>query len=293
MHKYVFHNDRVLPLEKVRLSPGQAGLLAGWGLFSTMRIYDGQPFAFNRHWQRLVTDADRIQLPLKHDPDAVRASVADLLRANNLKNGCLRIYFIYNKFGIWGSDEPLPTVDFLMYTTDLPGRSGPVRLCTMEHGRHAANPLTGTKIISWLNNVLSLEKAHQRGFEEVILLNERGEVTECTAANLFCAHQGKVSTPPLDSGCLPGVSRQVLLEIGPPAGIPMMERVLTVEDLHRADEVFITSTTREVQPVSQIEHFNYRQAPGPVTQKLAQMFSDYVKQDISRASAKEMAGRPA
>jgi branched-chain amino acid aminotransferase len=285
MHKNVYHNDRLLPLQEVRLSPGQAGLLAGWGVFTTLRIYDGQPFAFDRHWQRLAADAERIQLPLIYRPEAIRAHLAELLRANRVAQGCVRIYFILNKFGIWGSDEPMPPIDLLMYSTDLPGRVGPVRLCTMAHRRHAANPLTGTKVTSWLNNVLSLELAHQRGFEEVILLNELNQVTECTAANLFCVHKGEVSTPPLDSGCLPGVSRQILLEIGPPAGIPMVERPLTVKDLYSAHELFISSTTREVQPVSYLESFAYPQPPGPITRKLAEMFSEYVKQDIARAAA--------
>jgi branched-subunit amino acid aminotransferase/4-amino-4-deoxychorismate lyase len=94
MHKHVFHNDRVLPLEHVRLSPGQAGLLNGWGIFSTLRIYDGVPFAFERHWERLRRDAERISLPLPYDREVVRKAILQLLQANDVKDGCLRIYFV-------------------------------------------------------------------------------------------------------------------------------------------------------------------------------------------------------
>ncbi len=277
IHKLIYHNDRILPLDEVRLSPGQAALFNGWGIFTTMRIYDGQPFAFERHWNRLTTDARLIQLPVKHSPEKVRAAVDDLLRANAVEEGCIRVYFLYNKIGFWCSDEPMPAIDFLMYTTPLPKRVGPTQLGVQAHGRYAASPLTGRKVTSWLQNVFSLEQAHQRGFEEVLLLNERDEVAECTAANVFCVRAGKVTTPPLAAGCLAGVTRLTLLEIAPKLGVTVQEAPLKIDDVYAADEVFITSTTREVQPVAQIEDHKFSNAPGPVTSKLAQAFSEYVK----------------
>jgi len=276
MHKHVFHNDRVLPLERVRLSPGQAGLLNGWGIFSTLRIHVGVPFAFERHWERLRLDAERISLPLPYDREPVRKAISQLLRANGVKEGCLRIYFVYNRIGIWCSQEKMPATDLIMYTADLPRRAGPVKLGLLEHGRYAAHPLAGVKVTSWLENVWAAEKAHSRGLEDVVLLNEHGLVAECTAANIFLVHSGKVSTPPETSGCLAGVSRQILLEIAPSSGVPIEERGITIEEMHVADEVFISSTTREVQPVSHIEDREYR-PPGPVTERLARSFTAYVR----------------
>lgn len=281
IHKLVYHNDRILPLDDVRLSPGQAALFNGWGIFTTMRMYDGRPFAFERHWNRLMTDARLLQLPVKQTPEQVRTAVAELVRANSVVEGCIRVYFLYNKVGVWCSDEPMPTTDFLMYTTDLPKRVGPTRLGVQAHGRYAANPLTGRKVTSWLQNVFSLEQAHQRGFEETLLLNERDEVAECTAANVYCVRAGTVETPPLTAGCLAGVSRQLLLEIVPELGISIKERDLKLRDLYDAEEVFITSTTREVQAVAQIEDQKYANAPGPLTTRLARAFSEYVKRYIS------------
>ncbi len=277
IHKLVYHNDRVLPLSEIRLSPGQAALFNGWGIFTTLRIYDGRPFAFERHWARLMKDAGLIEIPVKHKPEQVQAALAELLRANAVGDGCARVYFLYNKVGFWCSDEPMPTTDFLMYTTDLPKRVGPTQLGVQAHGRYAANPLTGRKVTSWLQNVFSLEQAHKRGFEETVLLNERDEVAECTAANLYCVKHGKVATPPLNSGCLAGVTRQVLFEIAPQTGVTIEERVLNVGELYGADEVFITSTTREVQAVAKIEDHKLANTPGPVTKKLAEAFSAYVK----------------
>lgn len=285
MHRFIYHNDRVLPLEEVRLSPGQAGLINGWGIFSTVRVFDGIPFALERHYERLARDAARIQLPLKASQSEVRDAMQQMLQANRIGNACVRIYFIFNTIGIWKSAEPFPQVDLIMYAMDVPERVGPTTLSVQENGRHAAHPLTGTKVTSWLNNAWMVEQAHRRGYDDALLLNERGEVAECTAANIYCIRGGDVATPPLSSGCLSGVSRAILMEEGPRIGVPVTERVLKLEDFYYADEVFITSTTRHVQPISHIEKRAMKQAPGPVTQKLAKLFEEYVKEYLGKATA--------
>jgi branched-chain amino acid aminotransferase len=277
VHKYLFHNDRLLPLDQVRLSPGQAGLFNGWGVFTTLRIDGGQPFAFERHWARLERDARRIDLPLPLSREAALQSVLRMIEANRVESGCARVYFIYNKIGFWKSTEPLPVVDFLAYTTDLPDRGAAVRLAIAEHGRHAAHPLSGTKVTSWLQNVWSVHRAAQRGFDEVILLNERGEVAECTAANLVVCRNGEARTPPLSSGCLAGVTREILLEQAPAWGVTLLEAPLTRADLEAADEIFLTSTTRQVQPVQAIESHKVPSAPGPITYRLRESFDAYVR----------------
>jgi branched-chain amino acid aminotransferase len=284
MHRYVYRNDRLLRLEEARLSPGQAGLLNGWGVFTTMRVYEGRPFSFDLHWNRLMRDARRIELPVTHSPEPVAAALGEVVRANAVRSGCARVYFLYNKVGIWHSDEPFPTVDLLIYTIDLPKRTGAAALGVRSEGRHAAHPLAGVKVTSWLQNVWMLEQAHKAGFEEMLLLNERGEVSECTAANFFCVLRGQVLTPPLNSGCLAGVTRENLLAIGPQCGLPVIERPLTMNDVDQAEEAFITSTTREVQAVSRIEGHEFGQAPGPVTRRLAEAFSEFVERSIGATS---------
>ena len=285
MHRFVYHNDRVLPVEQVRLSPGQAGLINGWGIFTTVRVYDGIPFALERHYDRLTRDAERIQLPMRTPLHALRDKMLAMLQANLVANACVRIYFIFNTVGIWKSEEPFPSVDLIMYAQEVPSRVGQTTLAVQQHGRHAAHPLTGTKVTSWLNNAWMVEQAHQRGFDDALLLNERGEVSECTAANVFCVKDGKISTPPLNSGCLAGVSRSILLEESPAAGLPISERVLYLDDFYTADEVFITSTTRHVQPISHLEKHAIKQAPGPVTEELEKLFDSYVKEYIGRTAA--------
>jgi branched-chain amino acid aminotransferase len=285
IHRFVFHNDRLLPVAEVRLSPGQAGLLNGWGLFTTVRIYEGIPFAFERHWKRLQRDAERTHCPFPFAESVVRGQLGEVLRANQVREGAARIYMVYNQVGFWRSDEDFPRVDLLVCSADLPSYREPARLGLRERGRHAASPLAGVKVISWLDNVWNYYEAQQAGFDEVVLLNERGEVAECTAANIFCVKGGAVATPPVSAGCLQGITRSVLLEIGAGVGAPVEERTLRPEDLYGADEVFISSTNRSMLGVSEVNGNAIASAPGVVTLKLEKAFGEYVRQYLEARSA--------
>ena len=285
IHRYVFHNDRLLEIEQVRLSPGQAGLLSGWGLFTTMRIFQGEAFAYERHWRRLEKDAGRIHLPFPFDSAQVRRHLSELLSANQVLEGTARIYMMYNRVGFWQSDEPMPQVDLILLTAGLPAHPEQARLSIAADGRHAASPLAGVKVTSWLNNVWHLAEAQKEGWSEVVLLNERGEVAECTTANIFSVRGGTVTTPPLSSGCLEGVTRSVLLEIAPRSGVPMVEQTLMPEDLYAADEVFITSTNRSLLGVGEIAGHTYAAAPGPIVQKLERAFSAAMREYVAQRTA--------
>jgi len=287
IHRYVFHNERLATIEEVRLSPGQAGLLSGWGLFTTVRIFEGIPFAFERHWKRLERDASRIHCPFSFSAERVREQLGEVLRANHVKEGCARIYAVYNQVGFWRSGEEFPPADMIIYSSDLPAYSHHARLGVREQGRHAASPLAGVKVTSWLTNVWSLQEAQREGFDEVVMLNERGEVAECTAANIFCVKGGRVATPPLNSGCLEGVTRGVLLEVGAAAGVPVEEKKLVPQDLYAADEVFISSTNRNLLPVSAIGGRKIGDGNTPVVERLEKVFEGYVRKylDLQAASA--------
>jgi branched-chain amino acid aminotransferase len=282
IHRFLFHNDRMVPLEESRLSPGQAGLLNGWGLFTTLRVAGGEPFAFERHWRRLERDAERVRLPMPYSADDVRRKVAEVIAANEVREGTARVYLVYNRIGFWTSGESFPDVDLIIYTAGLPPYREPVRLGLRPNGRFSASPLCSVKTTAWLNNVWHFAEAQKAGLDEVVLLNERGEAAECTAANIFAVQNGRVFTPPLSSGCLEGVTRSVLLEIAPGLGIPMEERTLMPEDLRRADEVFISSTNRNLLGVGAIEDHTFAGAPGPITRRLEDTFAAYVAEYVAR-----------
>jgi branched-chain amino acid aminotransferase len=285
IHQNIFHNDRIVPIGEARLSPGQAGLMNGWGLFTTMRIFQGEAFAYERHWRRLEKDAARIRLPFAFDPAEVRRHLGELLAANHAVEGTARVYMIYNRIGSWQGDDSMPDVDLILCSAGLPSYSGEARLGVAEHGRHAGSPLARVKTTSWLNNVWHLAEAQKAGWTEVILLNERGEVAECTSANIFCVKDGKVLTPPLSSGCLEGVTRGLLLEIAPRAGVPIAEQTLFPDDLYSAEEVFITSTNRTLLGVREIAGRKFSAVMGPLAQKLERAFDATMREYVAARAA--------
>jgi branched-chain amino acid aminotransferase len=283
IHRYVFHNEQLVPIEKSRWSPGQAGLICGWGLFTTVRIVRGEAFAYERHWRRLEKDSALTRLPLTYSGAKVRLHLQEVIRANKVQDGCARIYLVWNTVGGWRSDESMPDVDLVITTAGLPHFPDLVRLAVREHGRHAASALAGVKTISWLSSVWAAAEAQREGFDEVVLLNERGEVSECTATNLFAVKGDKVLTPPLSSGCLEGVTRGVLMEVAPEAGTSVAEQTLRLEDLYSADEVFISSTNRNVIGVKEIAgHTIANGQTGPLTKKLDEVFEAYVNDYVER-----------
>lgn len=253
LHRYLLHNDSIQEAADRSLSPGQVGLLSGWGVFSTLRVADGVLFAFERHWARIARDAAAFHVAIPGDPEKVRRRLLDLVEANHAYNSTLRLVIVRNGGGMWAGPPNGRESDLIALTADSKDWGHGVKLAYQANGRHAACPFAGTKILSWAMNLTWLETAQRRGFDEVILLNERGEVAECTSANLFTAEGSRVWTPPLNSGCLPGITREVLLgEIHVP-GYTIAEKPLVPADLENADEVFITSTTRDLLPVQEIE----------------------------------------
>lgn len=253
LHRHILHNHQIYSASDRLLAPCQAGLLTGWGVFSTLRVTDGVLFAFERHWARIARDAARLHVPLPCDADTARRSLLRLVAANDAQESTLRVAILRNTGGMWSVPlEGAPPSDLIALTADTKAWHRGVKLDYVVQARHAACEFTGAKSLSWAANLVWLEEAQTRGFDEVVLLNERGEVAECTSANIFIAVGNTVYTPPLDSGCLPGVTRELLLEEIRVPGYPVIEKTLLPADLEAADEVFITSTTRDLLPVGEI-----------------------------------------
>jgi branched-chain amino acid aminotransferase len=216
-------------------------------------VFDGVLFAFERHWSRMSRDAALLRVPFPQDPVTFRGDLLSLVEANQALNATLRVAVVRNRGGLFegaGIDRDFDVVGF---TTNIHDWGRSVKLAVQPQSRHAACPFAGTKMLSWSFNLTWLESAKCRGFDEVILLNEHGHVSECTSANIFVATSEGVFTPPLTSGCLPGVTRELLLSEATVPEIPLRERELTLDDLYAAQAVFITSTTRELLAVAEVE----------------------------------------
>jgi branched-chain amino acid aminotransferase len=224
LHRFILHNDRIGDASEPVLAPGQVGLLSGWGVFTTLRVADGVLFAFERHWARISRDAAAMHVPLPQDPENVRRRLLELVEANHAFDSTLRLAIVRNGGGMWAGPSNGRASDVIALTADSKDWGEGVRLGYVEHARYAACEFTTTKILSWAMNLTWVESAQERGLDEVILLNEYGDVAECTSANIFASTGGQVWTPPVSSGCLPGITRELLLgEIHVP-GIRIAER---------------------------------------------------------------------
>jgi branched-chain amino acid aminotransferase len=254
MHGRLLHNGTLHETSEPLISPGQTGFMNGWGVFSTIRVYNGVLFEYRRHYKRMKRDAELMHVPFPLSPEDLEGELFKLVDANAAFNATLRVAIVRNYGGAFEGAGIRTKADVVAFTTDLADWGQGVKLSYVEHGRHAGSPFAGTKVTSWSENLTMNEQAHEKGFDEAILLNEHGQVSECTSANIFAVQGTQVLTPPLrSSGCLAGVTRAILLEEIHVPGIDIVERDLTPQQLEASDQVFITSTTRDLLPVFEIE----------------------------------------
>ena len=257
MHRFLLYNDDVRETTEKFLSPGQVGLLNGWGVFSTLRVKEGVLFAWERHYARMRRDAEVLHVPFP-DSDYLESRLRRLIEANQAWDSTLRLVVVRNQGGAFDAPNLDRDFDLIAFTKPLVDWGTSMRLGLVPHARHAANVFRGTKMLSWCFNLTWNESARQSHLDEVVLLNERGEVAELTSANIFIVRGKQILTPPLESGCLPGVTRALILEELTVPGVQSAEAVLMPADLESADEVFVTSSTRDTIPVASIEGLQLR-----------------------------------
>ncbi|MCX7605498.1 MAG: aminotransferase class IV [Bryobacteraceae bacterium] len=282
IHPHVLISDEILPADHACLRPGQVGLFSGWGIFSTIRVIGGVLFAFDRHWARMRRDADMLRVPFPWTPAELEQKLLQLVEANRAYDAALRVLVMRNRGTVWEGPGVARDYELVAFTAPRTRWGESARLGIVAHARHAASPFAGTKSASWAMNLVWYEEAHARGLDEVILLNEKGEVSECTSANVFAVFGREAATPPIESGCLPGITRELLLEAIRVPGVRIVERALTLDDLERADGLFITSTTRDILPVASVEGLSIRN-DWTVARELAQAFADYQEQYVAGA----------
>jgi branched-chain amino acid aminotransferase len=271
-------DGELLPLAEARVSVLDHGLVVGDGVFETLRVYRGVPFAWTRHIDRLCASARGLGLGL---PDAheLRSAADAVIEANRLAEARLRITVTG---GIAppgsGRGEATPTTFVLAFPIEPAAATVDVVLapwCRNENGA-----LAGLKTISYAANVRALAYAKEHGAGEAIFTNTRGNLCEATGSNVFVVRGGVLATPPASAGCLLGVTRALLLELAREAGLPAEERDLPVDALVESDEAFLSSTTREVQPITRVDDRPLASAGGPVSAQLADAFRALVARDL-------------
>ena len=264
----VWLDGTLVAQESARVSVFDHAFLLGDGVFETLRVYGGEPFALEEHVARLrhSLEAMRIPAPGADLEQAVRA----VLGVNGLGDARVRITVTsgVGPPGLARGTGPATILVVALPLTPWPPTCTAIvsRLRRDEH-----SPLAGVKTTSLAESVIALADARDAGADEALLLNTAGNLCEASTANLFVVRDGVAVTPPLDSGCLAGITRAHVLALG------AVERTLSGEDLMRAEEAFLTSSTRELQPLVAVDGQAIGSGtPGPVTQELARAYSGMV-----------------
>ena len=247
------------------VDPGEAavplddhGLTTGDGCFETLKVLDGVPFALGRHLRRLRRSCEGLGL-VAPDDDRVREACDTLLGAAGPGVGRLRITVTAGRAPLGsGRGDVVPTLAVLVGPPAVWEATTAVAVCPWVRNERSA--VAGLKTTSYAENVVALAWANQRGCSEALLANTRDELCEGTGTNVFVVLDGRLVTPPLDSGCLAGVTRELLLEAVDGAE----ERPVPMDALARVDEMFLTSSTRDLQPVHALDG-RALSAPGPMT----------------------------
>jgi branched-chain amino acid aminotransferase len=272
----VWVNGDLVDPEGPSLSALDHAVTVGDGVFETAKIVAGRPFALTRHHRRLERSAAGLGLP-PVDLGLLDKGVAAVLDGPTIDFGRLR-YSVTGGPGPLGSDRDDTALTYIVLAAPqaLPPQSG--KLTVVPWTRNERSAVAGLKTTSYAENVVALARAKQEGSIEAVFANTRGELCECTGSNVFVVVGGVVLTPPADSGLLPGITRELTIEWGRAAGFDIREEALPLEILRTADEVFITSTTKDVLPIHAVDD---RTLPGdhPVTDALRQVFRSNAERD--------------
>lgn len=264
-------NGRLSSLANSRISVVDHGFTVGDGVFETLKTQDGRAIALTRHLRRLNRSASGLGLPAV-DEDYVRGAVGEALAADPFPLGVMRITYTSGP-GPMGSargDEGCTLAVVSMPAKPWPATS---KVAVSEWPRNERSPLAGLKTTSYAENALCLAQAKRQGADEAILANLQGNLCEGTGSNIFLVKDGEVVTPPLDDGCLAGVTRGLVLD-----WFDVRERSVPVSALESADEIFLTSCTRDVHPVQWVAEHQFA-APGPVTKRIASDFAIRIQDD--------------
>lgn len=276
----VWLNGRLLPARDAGVSPFDHGLLVGDGVFETLAAWDGEPFALHRHWRRLERSAAMLGIPAPGEA-LLRHAIAGVLHANQLPRARVRVTVTSGDapLGSGRSEHGVETL-VLVAAAPLPLYAPTEDVVLVPWTRNPGDALSGCKSTSYGDNVVALKWARERGAGEALFANIHGDLCEGTGSNVFLARGGRLVTPPLASGCLAGVTRELVLEIAAAAGMPVTEESLPAGALADADEAFLTSTTRELQPIGKIDGHPLPQAPGPLTRQLQQLWQQLLQQGM-------------
>ncbi len=292
MAELVYLNGALIPRSRAKISAFDHGFLYGYGLFETMRTYNGKIFLLDRHLKRLSESAKALGISKTLAGIDLEQACADTVKANNLKEARLRLTVTAGEAGPFPGREQGAAVTVLVAATvytplpDAAYEKGYKALIS-SFRRDSQSLLSRLKSTSYLLSVLAKKEAESAGMDEALLLNERDAISEGSISNVFFIKQGELVTPPVASGILPGITREVVLELAAGSKIRAVEADIRVSDISRFDEAFLTNSVMEIMPLVAIRDKTGKTAnigsgrPGEVTKRLMNAYREMVARETA------------
>ena len=287
MKEIFYLNGKLLPGEKAKISLLDYGFLFGFGLYETVRAYNGKVFRLDNHLARLRYSGNRLGIVIH--TALIREAVNDVIKANGFKQTRLRICVSIGEGTISPNLDSCkqPTIAIIASEYKPPSREkyqNGYKVALSSIRRSSLSPVTYLKSTNTMENMLARRDAKDVGADEAFFLNEKGYLTEAAGSNLFLMKNGVLKTPRYESGILPGVTRVVVFELAAKLGIKVREVNLKLADLLQADEVFITNSLIEIVPVTSFDGKPIADGkPGTLTGKLMKVYKALVKKETTNA----------
>jgi branched-chain amino acid aminotransferase len=280
----IYINGKLHNKDDAKISVYDHGLLYGDGVFEGIRSYGGKVFRLQEHLDRFWLSAKAILLEIPGTKQEMAKAIEDTLKVNGIEDGYVRL-IITRGVGTLGIDpnkcgdpQVIIIADSIALYPDELYRKG-LEIITASTVRTQASAVSPRiKSLNYLNNILAKIEGLQAGCVEVLMLNSKGEVAECSADNIFLVRDGRLETPPRDAGILEGITRGAVIDLARDAGIEVREIVLTRHDVYIADECFLTGTAAEVIPVVKLDGRTIGEGvPGPMTLDLGARFKELTR----------------
>lgn len=270
-------NGRVASAEQAVISVFDHGFLYGFGLFETLRTYNGEPFLFERHYARLKRAAESYRIDVHRTARDLYNDIQLALRENRLQDAYIRVTLSSGDqgLGLWGDRHRSP--NWIVMAKSIGPLPPSKRLVSLRLRRSTHEGDFRTKSLSFANNMLAKKELYERGKDdhEGIFLSEQGYIVEGVASNLFFVRNGALFTPHEETGLLPGITRDFVIELARSLNIETHEGFYTLKELREADEIFLTNSIQEIMPASQLDGAPLK-IVGPITQRLTKAYQSAI-----------------
>jgi branched-chain amino acid aminotransferase len=277
----IYLDGAYLPESEAKISVFDHGLLYGDGVFEGIRFYNGRVFRLEGHLDRLWDSARAIALTIPLSREEMTAALIETVRQNELRDGYIRLIVTRGVGNLGLNPETCKRASVIIIASSIalyPEEQYQRGLDVITCGTRRVSPgalSAQVKSLNYLNNILAKIEAMQAGAGEGLMLNEQGYVAECTGDNIFVLKRGLLTTPPIFSGGLRGITRDVVIEIAKEFGMPVQEPELTRYDIYTADECFLTGTAAEIIPVISLDKRIIGSGkPGEVTARFITRFRE-------------------